>query len=76
LSDSTPETVLNIFQRELRVAHDEGGLFLLTMHPHHIGHRSRIFILDEVIRLAKSLPDVWFGTHEQVAQWCLAQAEA
>jgi peptidoglycan/xylan/chitin deacetylase (PgdA/CDA1 family) len=71
-----PETVLNIFQRELRVTHEEGGLFLLTMHPHHIGHRSRIFILDEVIRLAKTLPDVWFGTHEQVAQWCLAQPVA
>jgi peptidoglycan/xylan/chitin deacetylase (PgdA/CDA1 family) len=69
-----PETVLDIFRRELLLAHEEGGLFLLTMHPHHIGHRSRIFVLDEIIRLAKSLPGVWFASHEEVACWCKAEA--
>jgi peptidoglycan-N-acetylglucosamine deacetylase len=69
-----PETVLNIFQRELDLAHEEGGLYVLTMHPHHIGHRSRIFILDEIIRHAKSLPGVWFATHEQIARWCATEA--
>ena len=37
------DAVLSIFLRELDVAYEEGGLFLLTMHPHHSGHRSRIF---------------------------------
>jgi peptidoglycan-N-acetylglucosamine deacetylase len=69
-----PETVLNIFQRELDLAHEEGGLYVLTMHPHHIGHRSRIFILDEIIRHAKSLPGVWFATHEEIARWCATEA--
>jgi peptidoglycan/xylan/chitin deacetylase (PgdA/CDA1 family) len=69
-----PETVLNIFRRELDMAHEEGGLYVLTMHPHHIGHRSRIFILDEIIRHAKSLQGVWFATHEEIARWCAAEA--
>ncbi|MFY8038659.1 MAG: polysaccharide deacetylase family protein [Bosea sp. (in: a-proteobacteria)] len=69
-----PETVLNIFRRELDLAHEEGGLYVLTMHPHHIGHRSRIFILDEIIRHAKSLPGVWFATHEEIACWCATEA--
>jgi len=69
-----PETVLDIFRRELEVAHAEGGLYVLTMHPHHIGHRSRIFILEEIIRLARSLPDVWFATHEDIARYCKDQA--
>jgi peptidoglycan-N-acetylglucosamine deacetylase len=69
-----PETVLNIFRRELDMAYEEGGLYLLTMHPHHIGHRSRIFILDEIIRHAKALPGVWFATHEEIARWCAAEA--
>ncbi len=69
-----PETVLDIFRRELDMAHAEGGLCLLTMHPHHIGHRSRIFILDEIIRHAKTLPGVWFATHEEIAIWCKAEA--
>ena len=49
-------------------AYDEGGLFLLTMHPHVIGYRSRMFILEELIRHMQSLPGVWFGTHRDVAQ--------
>jgi peptidoglycan-N-acetylglucosamine deacetylase len=65
-----PEAVFDIFRRELDAAHAEGGLFLLTMHPHHIGHRSRIWILDEVIRLAKSLGEVWFATHAEIAGYC------
>lgn len=68
-----PEMVLDIFRRELEVAHAEGGLFLLTMHPHHIGHRSRIFILEEIIRLGKSL-GAWFATHEEIARWCKENA--
>jgi peptidoglycan/xylan/chitin deacetylase (PgdA/CDA1 family) len=69
-----PETVLNIFRRELDLAHEEGGLYVLTMHPHHIGHRSRIFILDEIIRHAKSLQGVWFASHEEIARWCATEA--
>jgi len=69
-----PQTVLDIFRRELEAAHAEGGLYVLTMHPHHIGHRSRIFILDEIIRLAKAMPDVWFATHEEIARYCAVEA--
>ncbi len=69
-----PETVLDIFRRELEVAHQEGGLYVLTMHPHHIGHRSRITILEEVIKLAKAMPGVWFATHEEIARWCAREA--
>jgi peptidoglycan-N-acetylglucosamine deacetylase len=65
-----PEAVFDIFRRELEMAHDEGGLFVLTMHPHVIGQRSRIWILEEVIRLAKSLGNVWFATHADVARYC------
>ena len=67
---TAPEALFDIFRRELEAAHAEGGLFLLTMHPHHIGHRSRIWILDEVIRLAKSLGEVWFATHAEIAGYC------
>ena len=67
---TAPEAVFDIFRRELEAAYDEGGLYVLTMHPHHIGHRSRIWILEEIIRLAKSMPGVWFATHAEIAAWC------
>jgi len=71
---TSPDAVLSIFAREFDVAYEEGGLFLLTMHPHHSGHRSRIFILDEIIRIAKAKGDVWFATHAEVARHCAEQA--
>jgi len=51
------------------MAYDEGGVFQLTMHPHCIGYRSRIWILEELIRHARSKPGVWFATHADVAEW-------
>jgi peptidoglycan/xylan/chitin deacetylase (PgdA/CDA1 family) len=71
-----PPAVLDIFRREFDGAHAEGGLFLLTMHPHVTGYRSRIFILEELIAHMQARGDVWFATHEQVARWCLTQAGA
>lgn len=68
-----PKMVLDIWLRELEMAAAEGGLFQLTMHPHHIGHRSRVWILDEVLAAAKALGGAWFATHEQVAAYCAAQ---
>lgn len=64
-----PMSVFDIFRREFEAAYEEGGLFQLTMHPHVIGYRSRIWILEELIRLAKAKGDVWFATHAQVAEW-------
>lgn len=71
---TAPEAVLSIFRREFEAAYDEGGLFLLTMHPHITGHRSRIWILDEIIRMAKAKPDVWITTHAEIAQYCAEEA--
>jgi peptidoglycan/xylan/chitin deacetylase (PgdA/CDA1 family) len=69
-----PSAVFEIFQRELDAAYDEGGLFQLTMHPHIIGYRSRIWILEELIRHARSRGSVWFATHAQVVRWAVAHA--
>jgi peptidoglycan/xylan/chitin deacetylase (PgdA/CDA1 family) len=64
-----PAAVLDIFKREFDGAFDDGGLFQLTTHPHIIGYRSRLWILDELIRHAKSRGKVWFATHAEIARW-------
>ncbi len=69
-----PADVFDIFRRELDGAYYEGGLFQLTMHPHIIGYRSRIWILDEIIRHALSKKDVWFATHAEIAAWAKEHA--
>ena len=63
-----PTDVFDIFRREFDYAYEDGGLFQLTMHPHVITARSRIWILEELIRHAQS-KDVWFATHAEVAAY-------
>jgi peptidoglycan/xylan/chitin deacetylase (PgdA/CDA1 family) len=65
----SPELVDRIFRAEFDVAYTEGGLYVLTMHPHYTGHRSRALWLEKLIIYMKSKPGVWFATHEQVADY-------
>ncbi|HSG49381.1 MAG TPA: polysaccharide deacetylase [Longimicrobiales bacterium] len=71
---ASPRDVGQVWMDEFDVAWEEGTMFLLTMHPHRIGHRSRIVVLEALIEHMKSRPGVWFGTHEEAARWVRAQA--
>jgi peptidoglycan/xylan/chitin deacetylase (PgdA/CDA1 family) len=64
-----PELVERIFQSEFDVAYDEGGLYVLTMHPNYTGHRSRAAALEQLIVHMKSKAGVWFATEEQIARY-------
>ena len=64
-----PDAVEAVFRSEFDMAYEEGGLFILTMHPHITGHRSRVAGLEKLIVHMKSKPGVWFATHEQIATY-------
>ena len=70
----TPDEVLSIWQAEFDVAYDERGMFILTMHPHVIGHRSRMAMLERLVTHMRGRPGVWFATHEQIARYVKEQA--
>ncbi|MBP8920616.1 MAG: polysaccharide deacetylase [Micropruina sp.] len=71
---SMPRAVAQMWRDEFDLALAEGGLFQLTMHPHIIGHRSRIAALTELVEYIAG-HDVWFATHAQIARYCLAEAD-
>jgi peptidoglycan/xylan/chitin deacetylase (PgdA/CDA1 family) len=72
---TAPSDVFDIFKRELDGAHQAGGLFELTMHPHVITYRSRVWIVEELIKYAKTLPGgVWFARHDEIAAYALTHA--
>ena len=73
-SYTAPRDLLQVYIDEFDKAYEEGTMFLLTTHPHIIGHRSRILILEELISHIQSVGNVWFATHEQVARYVLEQA--
>jgi peptidoglycan/xylan/chitin deacetylase (PgdA/CDA1 family) len=70
-----PSDVLEIWTEEFEGAYEEGGLFLLTMHPHIIGHRSRLRMLERLIQHIREKPGVWFATHEDVARYVQEHGE-
>jgi len=57
-------------RRGIRRAWNGGDLFLLTMHPHITGHRSRLPVQERLIRHMKAKDECRFATHAQVAAWC------
>ena len=67
-----PSAVLEIFKAEFDGAYRENGSFILTMHPHVIGHRSRIVVLEALLDHIKSHDGVWFATHADIATACRA----
>jgi peptidoglycan/xylan/chitin deacetylase (PgdA/CDA1 family) len=69
-----PQAVFDIFKREFDAAYREGGLFQLTMHPHISGYRSRIWILEELIRHMRGHEGVWFATHAEVVRYARANS--
>lgn len=70
----SPRDWLQVQKDEFDVAYQEGTMFLLTMHPHYIGHRSRIVVLRELIDYMQSKGNVWFATHEEAARYVKEQA--
>jgi peptidoglycan/xylan/chitin deacetylase (PgdA/CDA1 family) len=71
---ASPRATLEVYKDEFDVAYEEGTMFLLTMHPHYIGHRSRIVVLEELIDHIAAKGDVWWATHRQVAEYVAEQA--
>lgn len=70
----SPALVFETFKDDFDAAYQEGTLFLLTLHPHLIGMRSRIGYLDELIRYIRAKPNVWIATAEEIARYVKQQA--
>ena len=64
-----PMDVFSIWAAEFEKAFEEGALFVLTMHPKYIGHRSRIMMLESLIQHMLKFRKVWFATHEDIARY-------
>lgn len=73
-SYSAPRDVMQVWIDEFDRAWEERTMFLLTMHPHIVGHRSRIVALQGLIDHIQARGGAWFATHEAAARYVRAQA--
>src|ERR1700716_1400750 len=69
-----PADVFDIFRREVEAAYEEGGLFQLTMHPHVIGYPLALWVIEELVRVARSPRGAWFGRCADVPGWAQENA--
>jgi peptidoglycan/xylan/chitin deacetylase (PgdA/CDA1 family) len=63
-----PRQLLEIWRDEFDEARRAGGLFQLTLHPHIIGHRSRIVVLEHLLDHISASSGVWFARHDEIAR--------
>jgi peptidoglycan/xylan/chitin deacetylase (PgdA/CDA1 family) len=66
---TTPRDLAQVWIDEFDAAWEERGMFLLTTHPHLIGHRSRMVALELLVAHIRSKPGVWFATHRAAAEY-------
>ena len=71
---SPPRDVMQVWIDEFDGAWEEGTMLLLTMHPHIVGHRSRIVALQGLIDHIQAKGGAWFTTHEAAARYVREQA--
>jgi peptidoglycan/xylan/chitin deacetylase (PgdA/CDA1 family) len=74
---SPPREVARVWMDEFDKAYEEGTMFVLTMHPHISGHRSRIVALEQLIAHieSKGAGKVWWTTHGGAAEYVRKEAK-
>jgi peptidoglycan/xylan/chitin deacetylase (PgdA/CDA1 family) len=71
---ASPREVAQVWMDEFDKAWDEGTMFVLTMHPHIIGHRSRIVALELLLDHIRAKGKVWFSTHRGAVEYVKREA--
>jgi peptidoglycan/xylan/chitin deacetylase (PgdA/CDA1 family) len=74
---ASPREVARVWMDEFDKAYEEGTTFVLTMHPHISGHRSRIVALELLIAhiQSKGAGKVWWATHGATAEYVRKEAK-
>lgn len=72
-----PRDVARVWMDEFDKAYEEGTMFVLTLHPHVSGHRSRIIALELLIAhiQATGAGKVWWATHAEAAEYVRTTAK-
>ena len=68
---ASPRDVARVWMDEFDKAYEEGTMLVLTMHPHIVGHRSRIVALEQLVAYirGKGAGRVWWATHGEAAEY-------
>lgn len=71
---ASPREVAQVWIDEFDRAWQEGTMFLLTLHPHIVGHRSRIVALELLLDHIRRKGGAWFATHRAAVEYVKREA--
>ena len=72
-SISAPSLVLDIWKAELAGIVQEGGVCVLTLHPHVSGRPGFLSVIQDFIRYAKTMPNLWWTTPGAIAEYAASR---
>ncbi len=61
---------------EWQAHHETGGLFMITVHPWIIGRAARIAMLRDLLSRLREVPDVWWASAAQIAEFHRSSSNA
>lgn len=64
------DEVFAIWLQAFRQQYETGGYVNFLLHPFVSGHAQRVDMLERLIREMQRLPDVWFPTCAELAEYC------
>lgn len=70
-----PDTVFRLWSTEFDGYYENGGCFVLTLHPFISGRFVYMAVIERLIRYAMSFPRVWWATMTEVTEWCRTQPD-
>lgn len=71
---ASPREVAQVWIDEFDKAWEERTMFVLTMHPHVTGHRSRIVALELLLDHIRAKGGAWFATHREAVEYVKKEA--
>lgn len=63
----SPSKALEMWQLEFQGTHDDGGCFVLTLHPFLSGRPSRARVFDQLLTVMREAPGLWIATLGEIA---------
>ncbi len=68
-----PSALVDWLRYEFDALHEEGSkiarMMSIGLHPYVTGRPGRMRALEEFLRYAKGLPDIWFPRRDEIANW-------
>lgn len=74
-SISDPDTVFKIWSREFDGYYENGGCFVLTLHPFISGRSVYMKTVEKLIKYIRQHPDVWWTDMKVLTEFCVQLQE-